>query len=487
MKQQLFLLILGMITILGFILRLDGYDRTPGWNESLDEIHYAWTGQTWITTGVPKSWSFLSSYPTATTVRLWNTDFRLVSPVLEKPPLYPLLSGATVLLFGQDELHEVRISTIRLLPLVLSIFSIFLTGLVGRKVFSPTVGLVAALLFATTPPIILANRLSVTENLLIPLFLASQLLLLKNTCISAMLQHVIYTSIFSVFAILTKQIGLIAPAVSLLSLALQKQWKFFFILCIFSAGALMIYPITGSYYDWQLFRNIQSEQRRIGLQGGLPQLMQTIIARPLITTEKLFPDGVLLLGYMLLFTCPWWLSSSVPPLRLRGGQGELRNIVHNPSIPLHDMGGRIAFNHIFLSLPFFYISYLALAITGAEAIGSGQAFWGWYVFPLFPYLTILVAVVLEKLRHSATILTSLITTIILGSSMIRYVFLSLPREFHYRWQPALFILLLIAISTKYLPETYRKRLLLFLFTVFIGVNLYASMNLSLIYSDNPQP
>ena len=484
MKRQLFFLSLGIITLLGFLLRLYHYDMTPGWNESLDEIHYAWTGQTWLNTGIPTSWSYLSSYPTTKTIRLWNTDFRIVSPMLEKPPLYSLLSGITVLLFGQDELTEARISTIRLLPLVLSILSIYLTGLVGRKVFSPTVGLVGALLYATVPPFVLANRLSVTENLPTPLMLSVQLIFL-TTSLPSMRPHFLLVSIFSALAILTKQIGVVIAFSSILIFALQKKWKPAVICTLIAGSAFFVYLLIGLYFDWDLFRTIQTEQRRIGLQGGLPQLIQTLVSRPLITTEKLFPDGVLLLGYLLFFVSPWLLF---PPLRIRGGEGELRKSNHNPSLPPLILRGKTSFDFIvFLTFPFVYITYLVLFITGAEPIGSGQGYWGWYAYPLFPYLTILVAYILVKLWHSYSIFEFFITTLILGSSLIRYFFLTLPRQYHYRWQPALMLLLVITLATKFLPETYRKQILILLFGIFIGVNMYASMNLSLLYSTNPQP
>ncbi|MEK7165199.1 MAG: glycosyltransferase family 39 protein, partial [Patescibacteria group bacterium] len=307
MKEKSFLLSLALISLLGFIVRFVDYDSAPGWNESLDEIHYAWTGQTWFQTGIPTSWSYLSSYPKSEMVKLWDTDFRIVSPMLEKPPLYSLLSGVLVLLFGQDELSEVRISTIRILPLILSIFTIFLTGLLGKKVFGPEVGLSAALLYAAIPPVVLANRLSVTENLLTPIFLISQLIFLSIYRVGK-LQHAVYAGIFAALAILTKQIGIVAAFVSLGLLAYKKQWKSFFICGVIAAIAFLIYPLTGAFYDWQLFRNIQTEQRRVGLQGGLPQMVQTIIGRPLVTTERLIPDGVILLGYLLLFTGPWWIN-----------------------------------------------------------------------------------------------------------------------------------------------------------------------------------
>lgn len=501
MKAKLFFLILSAITLFGFLIRVHDYTQAPHWNESLDEIHYAWTGMTWIKEGVPKSWSWLSSYPTSQIINLWNTDFRIVSPMLEKPPLYSLLSGIIVLLAGEDELSKVNIATIRLLPLLLSVCTIFLTGLLGKKVFSPTVGLLAALLYAVTPPIVLANRLSVTENLLTPLFMGIQLLFLyfieiinvslpfikgevrrgsnKFPLPPSLLKRgnfmAILIGLLSGLAALTKQSGLTAILASSGLFVYLKKWKY----AVISAGIglviLGIHPLAGLHYDAELFQTLQVELRRVGLQGGLPQLIQTIIARPLITTEKLYPDGIMLLGYFLFFTSPWFIKSLISSSKvIMASEARPGSVTKNT-----DSGqARMTF---LLAFPFVYLVYLILVITGAEPIGSGQAYWGWYSFPFFPYLMILVAVLLQNLWDEWGLFKGIIIGGIVGSSMIRYLLLFFPREWHHRWQYGLMGIFIFVLISSLLRRVYRNRILVVLFILLIGVSVYTSAHLSRIY------
>lgn len=500
--RKSFFVSLTLITLLGLLLRLINYDLVPAWNESLDEIHYAWTGLTWIKTGIPKSWSWLESYKTSETRRIWDTDFRLVSPMFEKPPLYSLLSGGLVLLFNQNTLEEVRIATIRLLPLALSVFTIFLTGIVGQRIFSAPIGLLAALLYTTTPIVVMANRLSVTENLLTPLTLLAQLYFLKVTGINDKRPHVVYISIFSGLSLLTKQIGVTVAIASLALFTLQRKWKSLIITGLITGALFLVYPLIGLMYDWQLFKAIQTEQRRIGLQGGLPQLIQTIVSRPLITTERLFPDGTLLLGYFLLFTSPWWLTVSswskrrdVPDDTSRSAAiGFLGDSIEGRFAYLSrkTTSGQKDINDwpllVFLAFPFTYLAYLVLSITGAEPIGSGQAYWGWYAYPLFPYTIILVAFILHNLWRQFSLLQGFIITLIIGSSAVRYAFLFLPREYHYRWQHALVVLIALVVSVWLITSKKYKKIVLFgIFGLYIGVNVYASIHLNRLYPTLVQP
>lgn len=453
MKQGLVL-----IAFLGLLLRLPDYDRLPAWREVDDEIHYAWTGMSWIRTGIPQSWSWLSSYPTSAEFAAWGNKWRLVSPMLEKPPLYSLLSGGLEMLFGHSQFSEVRLTTIRLFPIALGVITILLTGIVATQVFSPTVGLISALLYAVVPTIVMSNRISVTENLITPLSLLTLYIFLTQKLHKDLeAQKAALLGIVGGLSMLTKQIGLTVLAVPIVLLFNQKKWRPLLIVAATGIIFFLVYPLIGLSYDWPLFQAIQVEQRRIGLQGGLPQLLQTIVGRPLITTEQLFPDGTILLGYLLFFSSPFWLLKNQKITAL-------------------------------LAFPFINILYLTLAVTGAEPGGTGQGFWGWYVYPLFPYLMILVAYAIYDLWKNYSCLKSMIIFLLLGSSTVRFFFLFLPRERHYLWQYALLVLLGIISSTEIIPRLkYQKFVLLTLFIVFIAVNIYTVINLSGIYPTLPQP
>lgn len=457
MKQKKFVILLLLICLLGLILRLIDYDKTPAWRQSDDEIHYAWAGISWLQTGIPKSWSWLSSYPTNETLYAWGSQWRLVSPMLEKPPLYIFLSGTTALVAGQNEFHEIRLTTIRLLPIVLSVVTIGLLGIVTATVFSQSTGLLAALLYAIVPTIVLSNRLSVTENLLTTLMLGAAWFLLNKP------KQIIFIALIAGLAALTKQSGLSTILAVVAVYAYQKNLRAVIISALIGIGMYSIYPLIGFFYDSQLFLGLTQEARRIGIQGGLPQLVFSIISRPLITTEKLFLDGTMLLGYILLFMSPYSFLDQLPDRKQR-----------NSLISL-------------LIFPFSYLLYLMVFISAAEPIGTGQGFWGWYNYPLFPFLMVFVAALLMRIWQLLSLIQLLPVIAILGSSTIRFVFLFLPQSIWYRWQYVMILLFLTPIAFHFLSKTNKQRLLLVLFFIFMTVNLFTSFNLSSIYTSFPQP
>lgn len=484
------ILLLCLITILGLLLRLNHYDQTPPWRESDDEIHYAWAGLSWMTEGVPKSWSYLSSYPKTESFKAWGADWRIVSPMLEKPPLYSLLSGLTVLANGEKKFEEVRLSTIRLLPIGLSAITIFLTGMIASTLFSPMTGILAALLYAINPFIVLSNRLSVTENLITPLSLLTLWFFIKDQG-SPKYFYTYVAALCAGLTVLTKQSG-IAVIFAFAGLYIYfKHRKKLTSFLIISGGCALIFPLVGFLYDWDLFLKLATEGRRIGIQGGLPQLIFSILSRPLIGTQRLFPDGTMLLGYLLLFVSPF-LYSGTSSLRgttrrsnLVGNNDLIRDRHAHTSLAMTVETERLL---IFLAFPLAYITYLALFISAAEPIGSGQGFWGWYVYPLFPYVMILVAQILIQVWKQITIYPLLITILILGSSSVRYLFLFLPQALHYRWQQVLFVLITLSIVS-FLPviRRYQRLIMLSLFCLYLGINLFVNLNLSTSYPSLPQP
>ncbi len=462
-KTILFFLALSFITLFGFTLRLIDYDRLPGWREVDDEIHYAWTGLSWLTTGVPRSWSYIESYLQVSTLNAWGTNWHIVSPMLEKPPLYNLLSGLTVLAAGQHQFDQVRLSTIRLFPVFLSLASIFLTGIVASLVFGKRVGLIAALLYAVVPTVVISNRLSITENLLTPLSLAGVSLYIYSQQKKPAAQLFPFiVGIVSGLAALTKQSGVTLLLILPSLYASQKQWKSASVCFCTGFGLALMYPLTYLLLDNHLFMTLLKQQRIMGIMGGLPQLLITIVGRPVITTERLFLDGSILLGYIVLFTSPWWLKVD----------SSLNNWKKQS---------------VFVAFPIVYTLYLSLTISAAEPIGSGQGFWGWYVYPLFPFTLALVAVFLESLWQRTDFFSILIAVLILGSSTIRFFFLELPAKYHDNWQNMLIGLFLFASLTLIPHKKIRQSILFTLFCLYIGMNMYTSIFLYKIYSLIIQP
>jgi 4-amino-4-deoxy-L-arabinose transferase-like glycosyltransferase len=459
MNKNIYWFLLILITIVGFIVRFLGFTQLPAFGETSDELHYTWGGNTWIKTGVPKSWSWFVSYKQVEKIERNGIVWDIKSPMIEKPPLYFLVSGTVAILAGSKDLYETRPEIIRILPLVLSIFSIFFIGLLAKNIFSPVIGLIAAGLYSITPTIILTNRLSVTENLLTPFALLSLWLITKDLELKTNKLYVITLGITCALAFLTKQIGVAVALSAMLVYLSQKKWHSLVLILFFLVAAICLYFGFARFYDWNLFWELQKELQQHHALQGLPEVFSKIFRYPIIIgQDKQFPDGTILLGYIFLFTAPLWLN-----IANKLGDTDIKKTV-------------------FLSFPFLYLLLFVIGESGS----TDFTFWGWYVLPFFPFLTITLAKIFSDLWQKPNLFTLLLLVMGLGSSDIRFLFLQLPFAYHTYWQLVfIFILLLLTTSRIFVKYKWYKLCLIIFLIIHLGINLYTGLNLPKIYPDLP--
>lgn len=449
-----FVVILFAIAFLGLFLRLIKYDSIPPFTETQDEFFYPWAGMTLIKTGVPVGWSWFPSYPDRNIVVYWGATYPLVSPWVEKPPLYSLITGTAVIISGANQLKEVRLSVIRLVPVFLSFSTIILVGLLAKIIFNETIGVTSALLYATVPAIVMANRLSLVENLLTPICLLA--LIIFGTNYFRKFSFPLITLLCGL-AILTKNIGVALPLSIGLIYLLKRDWKHLVMLGISSFLFFLVHPLIGLYYDWNLYVNVLNEYRTNLATVGLPQIIQTIFSFPTIgSKERLFHDGSLLAGYILFLSAPFWLKD----------QGFLNEEKY----------------YLFLSFPFIYLLLLGLLESG----GTRFSFFGWHVYPLFPFLMVVVARALKSIFQSANLFMSAFFYLIIGFSSIRFLLLVFP-EFKETWQYILVMIFLVLFPVLFLRRKAIKITLLTLFGIYLLINVLVVFNLDKIYTEIAQP
>lgn len=447
MKNKNFLLISVLIVLFAVLIRLHDYDKVPPQDEVFDEIHYAWGGTTWLKEGVPRSWSNFQSYKNMEYVKKYNINWRIVSPLIEKPPLYFLLSGLINNIIYKGDIFDTPHRVIRLLPLLLSIFTISLLIVFAKRLFDEKVAILAGLLYATTPTIVLANRLSVTENLLTPLFLLSAVLLIgKDT---QKIRKSLLIGFVSALAFLTKQAGIAAAIIASLYFYHRRNFRPIFTIISITFIAVLVYLAFGAYYDWGLFVSLQNDVRVGHTLSGLPEMVTSIFRFPTIGPKNHpFMDGTILLGLLLLFTSPLYL-------KLKEKQSLL------------------------ITFPLTYVLLLVVGQSGATPF----SFFGWYLYPLFPFLIILTAKLLQDFWQKPHIYVSILLLLILGSSTIRFFFLNLPREYHYLWQYLFILVVLITFFAIVSKKKFAKMLLLILFTAYISTSTLTDFNLKQIYQN----
>jgi len=450
MKNKTFLILIALITIFGLFLRLIDYDKVPPPDEAFDEVFYAWGGASWIAEGVPKSWSWFEDYKNYTYINQYGINWRIVWPVIEKPPIYFLLSGLTVLVSGYTNYFQVPHNIIRILPLILSIPTIFFTGFLASKVFNKTVGLISASLYATIPTIVLSNRMSLTENLITPLTLLAAVLLIRRGG-KNILKRTFIIGLIGFLSILTKQIGIVIALFAIVIYFIQKEWKKTYLIVIMTISAILIYLAIAAYYDLGLFFKLQQQWRIAHTFSSLPEVAGNIFRFPTIGPKNHpFVDGAMLLGFIFLFSSFLWLK-----------------LDSKKDFPLK----------IFLIFPFLYL----LLLTIGESGGGPFTFFGWYLYPLFPSLAIILAKFLWDFYKKPQLISLILLNIIIGSSIIRFIFITIPRQYQYLWQYAFIMFFLLSLGVLHRQRRVQQFFLIGSFAIFILVNVYTIFNMQEIY------
>jgi 4-amino-4-deoxy-L-arabinose transferase-like glycosyltransferase len=154
-----------------------------------DEAHYAETTREMIATG---DW--------------WAPYYNDV-PFFDKPVLFHQLQGASMLVFGQNELGA------RMLPALAALILILITVWFGARMISPDVGTVAGLMLAASPGVFGLARYAILDTLF-TMFLFGGAALLATAALRdrPALQWPGYVSI--AFAVLTKGPPICASACS---------------------------------------------------------------------------------------------------------------------------------------------------------------------------------------------------------------------------------------------------------------------------------
>lgn len=167
-----------LVVVWGTGLRAWQYDTEPEPLENYDEYFNLWNGWSLLHDGTSRGWS---AWPGAYSYEVdrevltfWGTDLTVVSPYFENPPLMHLLVGAVTHAFGTESYLDCRVEHGRLVSLALSALTIWLLVLVGRRLTpsgpAPWLG---ALLYATTPTIVIQTRIMKEEMLVVPLALGA--------------------------------------------------------------------------------------------------------------------------------------------------------------------------------------------------------------------------------------------------------------------------------------------------------------------------
>lgn len=254
---------LAAILALAALLRFHDYALVPFHHETADEYQHAWEGWHLLHERTPAAWStFPDRYPPSQTrdFRWFGDRYVLVRPYFDHPPLFSIPVGLLCSLVGAKGFLDCTLPVMRVIPILCSLAGLLLLYRLARAYQASERGaLLACLVYATVPVIILGHRLVKAENLLALLFMGAVLALTEEGKRSPRRAAVI-AGVLSALALWTKATGIAVPATALLMLATRRRWKDAAVVAALTAAGLALYLLYVSAYDFGLFLRVLQAQ-----------------------------------------------------------------------------------------------------------------------------------------------------------------------------------------------------------------------------------
>jgi len=347
------------IAIFGYYLRFQKFDSFPPIGDTQDEVKSAFCGISLIYEGKPSSWSWFEDYKNFSIQRIRGDNFRIVTPWFEDPPLFSLISGGYAISKGMTTFEKVNAGILRYPMLKVAALNIFLLFTLCYLIAGGTVAVLASLIFATEPTMVLGSRMPLAENLVVTAVLSSLILFTLYIKKQSRLA-LVGAAIIGASAFLMKSTGVFAIA-SLIFLALSyRRWKAAIFCGAVFLVVLAIWLLYGAYYDWSLFLKIVSVES--GRELFHPSTVINLFAVFRIGETAMSSDGWLIWG---------WIAIVLYSFFKKDNKDLLSKLV----------------------LPVTVGSYLVF-----YSIMSGHSK-GWYRFPFYPFLAwASAAVFLEILK-----------------------------------------------------------------------------------------
>lgn len=439
-----------LIVLIALLLRKKDFAQIPIAGQSVDEYSYSWVGLSLIETGMPVGVSGIAGYEKSIPSYI-NVDrfFQTVStgealtinyPWMDHPPLLGLITGAYAHLSGVRVFEDTATFIIRKPIIIITTTSVALLMIYCWINFNFLTSVVAGLLYATTPLVVLSGRMIQAENAIIPCLLAVMICIglyfKKNKdywlFLAAFVSGVatlfklsgVVCHLFVFFSLLNKNKGLNSKVI--------KDFGFFLAI---SLPISFLFVIYGAVYGFNNFIKIffSNYDRFYGIG---PNSIIELIRNQRLTQHKFLPESIIISGWFVFLS---YLSSKKK----------------NTNVQL-----------VLLSL----LSYLIVYIF------FGSQPYGWYTFPFWPLLIILLSTFLTKgiIKAKFPVATLIILITILGANISRIINVFEFQIYANWWRSGVSAILLIIITApfvKYKKHFLFKILFVFLFLMIIYSNI----------------
>ena len=378
-KKYVFWIFVIICLVVSFTYRNRFYWEFPPVEDNFDEFAYGWFGASLLKTGIPTSWSFIPDYEKGVikgmnlavedlTIKAngvtpsrenyksfpkplvlakeydlenYRSQFRIVSPYLEQPPLGGMIISLPLVFQGIKNFQDANLTLLRKPFVVLGTFAAFLVIWLCNIYYGRLTAIIAGLIYATVPTIILGSRMALPENILVILLLF-EMILLEYYRKKRKWKFLATALLIAFIAPLVKPFGLAASVMGFTYLAIiTKEYKKALLFILLGILSMLSYALYALGYDKNTFLWVLGYQSRRFFAG--PSIFLLKILVPRIT--RIFLDGWIVFGWLSFFIISFSRSQK---------------------------------KHLGIIIPVF--SYLlTLVFFGGED-------YGWYRFPIYPFL-----------------------------------------------------------------------------------------------------
>lgn len=403
------LVLAGWILIRTWPLKTISYDKIPKVGVTFDEYAFGWTGKSLLASGEPVGWSTnLSAYqkdytngsldgftlganrpkPAIAVVKydygIGDRYIDLVQPYLDHPPLAGIVYSLGI---PRDtkSLLDIRIGDFRYVNRYLGLVTAVLIFILGCLMYSPVVGLLALMLYSTVPSLVFSSRLTLAENVVVPLFLAA-MILLKIAIKKDRVWLFALSGGVAGLAVLAKFSGISVILAGILLCWHEKiERKKWLIFVITALGVASLFVWYGLYVAPNLFWEIMTSQAGRG-NWGVMNLLQA--------AERVFFQGFPLDG--------WWT------------------------------GGFLAFFYIAGNSKHRELFLMGLVYTIVAAVLGGDNN-AWYFFPLGIFFCLSFAVLIYELFEKPTVVGVAVLTLFGMMSSFYWGYTKLHPDMNFSW------------------------------------------------------
>ena len=453
------LLFLGVI-VLALLVRKKNYAEIPIPGQSVDEYSYSWVGLSLIENGMPVGISGIDGYEHSLP-RYVNVDrfFQTVStgdpltinyPWMDHPPLLGLITGAYAYMSGVRVFEDTTSYIIRKPIIIISSISVALLMVFCWLNFGFLTSLLAGLIYATTPLVVLSGRMIQAENAIIPS------LLLCMTCISLYIKRkkdfwLFAAAVVAGVATLFKLTGFVCHLFVLFALFGRFKedkslfWRDFGFFLAISLPISFLFVIYGSVYGLDNFKNILfSNYNRF--YGIGPNFLIELIRNQRLTQHKFLPEVAIISGWLVFL-------------------GSMFKRSKNLGLRLTTWG---------------LFSYLIVYIF------FGSQPYGWYTFPFWPLLIIVLARFLAEgvVKGKNLMAVFFVSILMIGANISRLVGIFEFQPYANWWRvlvSAIFFMLVLVSFYRSQKTIIIRILLLVIMTSIIYTNLAYLKNINIDY------